>query len=401
MKIGIVGDLHFGAGFNLGKTDSATQLNTRLLDFANTFNSTIDEFVKRNVKIVAITGDIFDSRHPTAPQLSILSKCIQRAVNNDMKVLMVVGNHDQQRTISTTTIDLYNELDLDKITAFPDMDVYSIDEPGKPAHLIMMPYRDRRMIAGAATSHDAIEKIRADVNKLTFNLKGKKIAIGHFMIDKAITGETSEIFSVSELVLPLDIFNGFDGVFMGHVHRHQIISRNPITMYVGSMEKITFGEKNHTKVSVVLDTNDPSKVELIKVKIRDLFEMDLDYTQGDKLYAHEMTDQIIEDITKFNISHHLANSISKMTIKVKENDLYFVNQDRIREYVLSKNVNYLAPIQISTITTRQLRSKDITENVDGKVAMASFVNTLVSETDNFKKKLLKAADAIIDEVNKG
>ena len=90
-----------------------------------------------------------------------------------------------------------------------------------------------------------------------------------------------------------------------------------------------------------------------------------------------------------------------MTIKVKENDLYFVNQDRIREYVLSKNVNYLAPIQISTITTRQLRSKDITENVDGKVAMASFVNTLVSETDNFKKKLLKAADAIIDEVNKG
>ncbi len=50
MKIGIIGDTHFGAGYNMGKLDPKTQLNTRLLDFSNTFNTVIDEFIKRGVK---------------------------------------------------------------------------------------------------------------------------------------------------------------------------------------------------------------------------------------------------------------------------------------------------------------------------------------------------------------
>lgn len=397
MKIGIIGDTHFGAGFNLGRTDPITQLNSRLLDFSNTFNNIIDEFVKRNVKLVAITGDIYEARHPTPVQLSMFSKCIQRAVSHDMKVIMVVGNHDQQRTIATTTIDIYNVLNLDKIVAFPNMDVYTIDENDKQTHLIMMPYRDRRMMVGATTNNEAIDKIRTEVKNLTSGLKGSKIAIGHFMIDKAITGETSEVFSISELVLPLDIFSGFDAVMMGHVHKHDVLSKNPLIMYVGSMEKITFGEKNHTKVAVVIDTDDITKTEIIKTKVRDLFEMDFDYTQNDKQYKHQITEQIISDIEKFDLRNNLKNSISKLSVRVKENDLYYVNQERLKEYIMNKKVSYLAPVQTSTISTRQLRSRDITETVDSKTAMTSYIKNL-SETEAFKKKLLKYAIPLIEEV---
>jgi len=397
MKIGIIGDTHFGAGFNLGRTDPVTQMNSRLIDFVNTFNGIIDEFVKRGVKLVAITGDIYDARYPTPVQLNVFSKCIQRAVQSNMKVVMVVGNHDQQRTNATTTVDIYNVLDLDKIVAFPNMDVYTIDDGGKQAHLIMMPYRDRRMVTGANTNNEAIDKIRAEVKKLTAGLKGPKIAIGHFMIDKAITGETSEVFSISELVLPLDIFSGFDAVLMGHVHRHDILSKTPLIMYVGSMEKITFGEKSHAKATVVIDTDDMTKTEIIKTKVRNLFEMDFDYTQVEKEYKHQITEQIISDIEKFDIKNSINKSISRLSVKVKENDLYYVNHDRLKEYIINKKVSYLSPIQTSTVNTRKLRSRDITETVDSKTAMASFIKNL-SETENFKKKLLKFANSIIEEV---
>jgi DNA repair exonuclease SbcCD nuclease subunit len=399
MKIGIIGDNHFGAGLSLGKTDQSTQLNTRLLDYAQTFNSVIDEFERRNVKLVVLTGDVFDSRHPSTSVINIFTECLQRAIRKGLKFIMVAGNHDEQRGIGATTLDFYNALDLDNIKAFTDFGVYTINDAGHPFNIILMPYFDRQMLGGGLiTNNDANENIRARIAKLTTGLKGKKIVVAHFMIDRTITGETSEIFSISEIVLNLDLFKDFDATFSGHIHFPQVISKKPFVMYTGSMDRIDLREAKHNKISVVFDTNNPSDVEIIKTKTRDMFEISLDLEQSGKSYAHETTEKILEDITKFNIAHHIADAIVKLTIKVKENDMYFVNQDRIKEYVLSKGVNYLMPIQISSMSNRQLRSKDITETVDSKVAMASFIKNLVTETEPFKKKLIKAAEFIIEEV---
>jgi DNA repair protein SbcD/Mre11 len=397
MKIAILGDIHIGSGFNIGKTDPETQLNSRLLDFVNTFNDTIDKFVERGVTVVVITGDIYDTRHPTSAQLNIFSKCLHRAVSKGITILMVVGNHDQQRTISTTTIDMYNSLQLDNIISFPNMSVHTINDGNKNIHLVMMPYRDRKMITGAQTNLEAIEKIKKEVNLLTSDLIGTKIAIGHFMIDKAITGETSEVFSISELVLPLETFIGFDAVIMGHVHKHSILSKHPLTMYIGSMEKISFGEKDHTKVSIVIDTDNMDNTEIIKTKTRELFEMNFDYTNGDKHYTNQITDKIVSDIEAFDDLYNLHDSIVKLVVKVKENDMYYINQERLKEYILNKKISYLAPIQITTISNRKLRDKDITESMDSKKAIVSFIKNL-NESETTKKKLLKFATTIIEEV---
>ena len=86
MKIGIIGDVHIGASYSLGKTDPETQLNSRLLDYANTFNFIIDTFVKNKVSTVILTGDVFESKHPTTAQLNIFSKCLKRATDFGLKV---------------------------------------------------------------------------------------------------------------------------------------------------------------------------------------------------------------------------------------------------------------------------------------------------------------------------
>jgi DNA repair protein SbcD/Mre11 len=397
MKIGILGDVHCGAGITIGKTDPETQLNSRLLDFVDTFNTIIDNFVEKEVSTVVITGDIYDTRHPTSAQLNIFSKCLRRAVSKGITILMVVGNHDQQRTISTTTIDIYDSLQLDDIMSFPNMAVHTIKDGNKDIHLIMMPYRDRKMVDGAQTNLEAIDKIKKEIALLTSDLLGTKIVIGHFMIDKAITGETSEVFSINELVLPLDTFAGFDAIIMGHVHKSAILSKHPLTMYVGSMEKISFGEKDHTKISIILDTDNISNTEIIKTKTRNLLEMNFDYTNGDKYYKNQITDQIVADIDNFNDIYDLSDSITKLVVKVKEDDMYYVDQERIKQYILGKNVNYLSPMQITTMSSRKLRDKDITESMDSKKAMASFIKN-ANETETTKKKLLKFATAIIEEV---
>ena len=399
MKIGIIGDIHFGAGYNLGKTDPKTQLNSRLLDFINTFNSIIDEFVKRDVQMIVLTGDIFETRHPTSAQLNAFSKCAQRAINKDLEVVIVVGNHDQQRTISTTTVDIFNSLETPGISIYGNFGVHTVkDEHGHNVNFILMPYRDRRMI-GAKTTSEAIEIIRNKVNVLCTNLQSPKIAVGHFMVDKSITGENPDSFSINELILPLNMFSNFDTTIMGHVHKHMVLSEDsPTIVYSGSMEKVSFGEKHHSKVSLILDTNNIGDVDILPSKTsRSLHEKKFDYTDGEKVFKHQITDKIILDIEKFNMRWNLANAIVKFVVKVKKNDLYYVNQEKIGEYILSKKVRHLMPMQVSSVNSRKLRNKKITEDVTGKKAMITFIRQLI-EPEQIKRKLIKAANSVIEEV---
>ena len=397
MKIGIIGDTHYGAGYNLGKLDPKTQFNSRLLDFVHTFDDIITEFIKKGVKTAVLTGDIFETRHPTSAQLNAFSKCVQKAVSNGIDIVIVVGNHDQQRTISTTTVDIFKSLETPGIFVYPDFGLHPIGGSNdEPINIILMPYRDRRMM-GTKTNADAIIAVGNKLKEISKNVDGKKIVVGHFMMDKSVTGENPDSFSINELILPLEMFDGFDAVIMGHVHKHAVLSKDPPIIYCGSMDRVSFGEKQQTKVSLIIDTDNISNIEVIKNNVRDMYEINLDYSGGEKYYKNQITNKIILDIDKYNMKWNLKGAIVKVVIKVKENDLHYVNQNKIRECVINKNVQHLSPLQVSSVNIRKLRNKNITEDVSGKKAMAAFIRGLI-EPEQVKKRLIRFANNIITEV---
>jgi DNA repair exonuclease SbcCD nuclease subunit len=394
MKIGIIGDTHFGCGYNMGNIDPKTQLNTRLLDFSNTFDSIIDKFAKKDVKTVILTGDIFETRHPTSAQLNAFSKCIHRAINFGMEIVINVGNHDQQRNISTTTVDVFDALNLPFLKIYQNIDVHKIDD----INIILMPYRDRRMI-GAKSNSEAIEMIKNELSEIIKGLTGSKVVIGHFMLEKSPEGFDPDMFSLNELILPLDTFQNCDIVIMGHIHKYEMISaNNPMIIYSGSMDKVSFGEKEHKKISIILDSENLQDIDIVKTSVRNLFEIDLDYADEKNLLKEKINDKIIEDIDSFDKKHKIKNSIVKVIARVKENDLYYVKQPLIKDYILSKGVKYCTGIQVTSINTRQLRNSSINETLSGKKAFTSYLNGIKCESDAMKKKLLKCAEEIIEEV---
>jgi len=397
MKIGIIGDTHFGAAYNIGKTDADTQLNSRLIDFSATFDKIVDSFISEGVGVLVLTGDIFETRHPTSAQLNTFSKCVKRAAALGLEVIVVVGNHDQQRNINTTTVDIFNHLETPGISVFPNIGLKTLkDEHGKEYHLILMPYRDRRML-NAATNSEAITALKVELADLIKNRVGTKILVGHLMLEKTSEAENPDSFSINELVLPFNIFQGFDAVLMGHVHKHEVMSeKSPVIIYTGSMEKVSFGEKDHKKVTIILDTNKIEDFKVINTETRPLYEMNFDYSGLDKLFKDGISDKINEDIDEFDKKHSIKDAIVRLIVKVKDSDLYHVNHQKIRDHILSKKVNNLIPMQITSIIFRQLRNSNITEDTDSKKAMTTYINSL-SEPDNIKKKLQKYADQIIDD----
>lgn len=396
MKIGVIGDVHIGGSYVLGRTDPITQLNSRLLDFTDTFNNIIDGFVSKDVKLVVLTGDCFEARTPTPAQLNAFSKCVQRAVKLGLELVVVVGNHDQTRSIETTTVDVFNHLEIPKVSVFQNMGVKTIKDGDKEFHLILMPYRDRRML-NAETNSDAIDILKNDLQALIKDKQGNKILVGHFMLEKTEEGENPDSFSINELILPFDTFKGIDAVLMGHIHRHDVMNKkDPLIIYTGSMDKVAFSEKNHQKVSIILDTNNIEKYEIINTKTRNVIEINLDYSDTEKLYKDTITDKINNDIDEFDKKQSIKDAIVKLVVKVKDADLYHTNHQKIKEKVLSKKVNNLLPPQITSVGLRQLRNSNIKEDTDASKAMATFINSL-SEPDQIKKRLQKYAENIIDE----
>lgn len=391
MKIGIIGDTHFGASYNLGKIDPATQHNSRLLDFSKTFDSIIDKFIDKGVELVVLTGDIFETRHPTSAQLNAFSRCVRRAVEKGLDIRIVVGNHDQQRSIDTTTVDIYNELKLEHVTVYPEMTSFKVGD----VNIIAMPYRDRRML-GADTNSGAIQMLRERLDEIVDGMSGFKLLVGHLMLEKTSGEDNPDGFSINELILPHDMFGKLDMVVMGHVHRHSIVSKStPTIIYSGSMERVSFGEKDHKKVTLVVDTVAQS-VEIIPTNVRNLNELFFDY-DGEKLHKHAINDIILKDIDEFCASTDIKDAVVKVVIKLSEHDQYFLNQQKIKEHLLGKGIDYFYGIQTITTRSRQLRNKEITEDVSGLKAMETFISGLI-EPEPVKNRLHKYAREIILEV---
>lgn len=390
MKIGIIGDIHLSANNNFGKMDPKTQLNTRLLDLINTFNNIIDTHIENGVEVVCIVGDVYTERNPAPEQVSAFSRCLMRAIDKGIKKILInVGNHDQSRTVSATSLDVFNELKIPQIQVFSNPGFYSVLPD---LHLIFMPYRDRRML-NAETKDEAIKIYKDKVNEISKGLSGKKIFIAHQMIEKQDDSLNGEACGLNELVLPLSAFSSVDFTISGHVHRHSIIRENPPVICSGSMDKVSFGERNHSKVSLII--NEDLSYNVIPTQTRNLIELKLDYS--DKLYKKTINEKILHDIQDFDKNTPLKDAIVKVIIKVRENDSYFVSQAKIKGEIMSKNIKHCSSIFVSAVNNRQLRDDGINETVSPKKAIATFINNL-AESSNMKEKLIKLAEKIIKEV---
>ena len=117
------------------------------------------------------------------------------------------------------------------------------------------PFRDRKSF-GSPSNSEAINILR---ETFTYELASipityKKIMIGHLAIEGSIPVGDEIDDMANELFCPLDMFNGYDYVWMGHVHKPQIMKKsNPYIAHIGSMDISNFGETDQKKYIVIIN----------------------------------------------------------------------------------------------------------------------------------------------------
>lgn len=397
-KVAVVGDLHIGASFSLSKPTSEERINSRLLDYKQTLDTTIDEIAAAGAKNLIFTGDLFESRNPPLTQQKIFSQALHRAFSKGIETIsIVVGNHDQTRLTNTSTADPLKELRLPNLHVYDEICAVELKENGRIiANLITVPYRDRKWF-GVDTPDEANAIIEKQVQAAAAGIKNEcmKLAVPHVCFEgTTFESEDAEFYGDNQLFVPLRVFDGIDVVCGGHIHQHQILRETPHIAYVGSMEKRGAFE-SHDKVYALIDT-EIRAAEYFKEPCREIYDIKLDYSH--LVLGEALQERIFDDVAEFAERHDLKNSIVRLLLKITASDDAYVAPKQIYKMLKTNyDIHNCVEIHPELYSPRQARNDRITEQVGDRQAFKIYLETLFDDKEVLNE-ILEIGTEIIRDV---
>jgi exonuclease SbcD len=266
MKIIHFADLHLGVE-TYGRTDPATGLSSRLLDFLAALDHLVDYAVENQVDLVLFCGDAYKNREPTPTQQREFARRINRLAQKDIPVFLLTGNHDLPNAFGrATATEIFDTLAIQKVYVSSRPDIYRIPTASGPLQIVSLPWLRRSALLSKEETKDLKFKqinerleevltniVTANIQKLDPSLPA--ILAAHVWVVGAKVGsEASMTIGQEHTLLPGSIAHpAFDYIALGHIHRHQVLRENPPVVYAGSLERLNFSEEADEKGFYVVD----------------------------------------------------------------------------------------------------------------------------------------------------
>ena len=211
------------------------------------------------VDAVVIAGDVYDRAVPPAEAVALLGDTLEQLiVKHGIAVILIAGNHDSAERIGFSGRILERQ---------------GLFVRGGLAHLapVVLGQGDRRVAfhplpyvepafaralpgAEAVTDHaSAMAHVLGRLRASSFEPGRPNVLVGHAFVAGGSESESERPLSVGGSgAVPVDTFDGFDYVALGHLHRPQQADAAGRIRYSGSLLKYSFQEAGHAKsVSVV------------------------------------------------------------------------------------------------------------------------------------------------------
>jgi exonuclease SbcD len=362
----ILGDVHLGKGTNIGKSGVGSTLNSRIVDQLTLLDWTLDRAVEHHADHIIITGDIFEDPKPHPALITLFIAWLKRCQVHDVIVHLIRGNHDILRTgqFYTSPLDIITEADIDKVNVYQDVDTIII---GTTA-FTFVPYRDRKSFS-VGSNADAIALVR---DSLVYELASipetyHKVLVGHLAIEGSIwIGDEFDDLN-NELFCPLDMFQGYDYVWMGHVHKPQVMQKkNPYIAHIGSMDISNFGETDHKKHIVIFNCAEENGYSIEYLPTRPLQKISISVPKD----TVDTTAYVLDEIKKAGIQD---KAIVRIDVSLTAPDLKSVNKSTIEKYLTGNGASTVNAISESKKVN--LIKKDGNNNIDSKMDVSAAIKT--------------------------
>jgi DNA repair exonuclease SbcCD nuclease subunit len=370
-----LGDPHIGKGINIGKAGIGSTLNSRIADQINLLDWTLERSVEHGSDNIIITGDVFDDPKPHPSLIVALIAWLKKCQAYNVHVHIIMGNHDMLRTgsVFNSPLDIIMEMDLENVSVYKNINTIFI---GTTA-FTLMPFRDRKSFS-VSSNVDAINLIK---DSLAYELAGiplsyNKVVIGHFAIEGSIPigDEIDDV--TNELFCPLNMFNGYNYVWMGHIHKAQIMKKNnPFIAHIGSMDISNFGETDQEKHIVVFDCNARSNHYMIEIlPTRPLKRLSIIVPKD----TTDTTAYVLEEIKKANSNYNQA--IVRVEVSLAVPELQSIDKGQIEKFLTLQgafNITGISESKKLTLIKKDIGNSSIDTKMDVPTAIKAYADRYV------------------------
>tara|TARA_Y100000034_G_scaffold132734_1_gene196422 strand:+ start:2787 stop:3857 length:1071 start_codon:yes stop_codon:yes gene_type:complete len=319
-KAVITTDIHLRATDKYGKI-LPNGLNSRLEDTLSHMKKSVDYAIAHNADFWICLGDVFDKINPAETLRKAFVEVLAPLIHKKIPIIILIGNHDTDAKIYSlmTESSIFNLLDSNAITVLSEpceMDLGGVS-------CLMLPW----------TTDDIIAKHLRDTKN--------KIVFGHFGVDGALVSGTEYVLSVG---LSQRLFNQHRYAFLGHYHKPQTAKK---WMYIGSLHKVDFGERNDKKGFLWLEaSNESIKHKYIDVKDRIFFQ-------------HKVVESEDPEFNIIDSWQTLKGHVVKL-IFIGEEDWYLrFNLGEIRSKILNKLGAHKLFLEHQSMNASRLRVPEI------------------------------------------
>ena len=224
---------------------------------------------------VLIAGDVYDKSVPSIEAVELLDQFLTKLMELHVATFIISGNHDSSerlgfaaKLIRPTNIRISQSYNG---TVIPEK---LIDEYG-PVNIYMLPFIKPLHVRMAfpecevATYTDAVKEA---VSHIDIDPSQRNIILAHQFVTGAMRTDSEEISLGGSDNIDVRVFDPFDYVALGHIHRAQRLTRDTVR-YSGTPLKYSFSECNDKKSITVVELKEKGKISLRFLPLTPLHDM--------------------------------------------------------------------------------------------------------------------------------
>ena len=325
MKLLHFSDIHIGME-NYGKLDPETGLSSRLLDFFATFDFIVDTAISQQVDAVIFAGDAYKTRDPNPTQQRGFGERVKKIAKAGIPFILVVGNHDTPNAEGkANTLDIYSALEIDNVWVSRKPELLEISTRSGNLQIITLPWLHRNNYKTVG------DKLKSLYDKIKPG--SPAIFLSHVEVEGASYGSEKGMAIANDVTVPLPLLQDkrLNYVALGHIHKHQVLGKNPLIVYSGSPQRIDFGEEKEDKGFCLVDIpiKGPTTFQFISTNCRQFLSITINLKPTDP----NPTKTILGEIK----SRELDEKIVRVTINIPSDCEQEIEMGKIKKALSSAN----------------------------------------------------------------
>lgn len=288
MKFLHLADLHLGKRLNdVDLLDDQKYVLKQALDVID------------GVDAVLIVGDVYDKADPRADAMVVFDEFITNIVSKGKKIFIIPGNHDSDQRISYFSNLLVNNNVYMSSKFEGKLQTIKIEDEFGELYIHLLPFIKPiyvKKIYPEETIKNYEDAVKVILSKSNIDTSKRNIVLVHQFITGSERSESEE-YSVGGLDnINASVFDSFDYVALGHIHKPQTINRETLR-YSGSLLKYSFSEAKQNKSFCIVDFKEKGNIGIELKPIKFLH----DVIEKEGLLEDLLKEQYTEDYVRVTL----------------------------------------------------------------------------------------------------